>query len=116
MFVYCPQPMKLHPAPFAALISVLLAGCQSGGIGMPGSPAWHVTTSPTQQAAYFGERCETYGFRPGTTEMAYCIQNEAGSSRNRASNRASQAFRTMGSQPVTTHCNRVGTMTNCTSF
>lgn len=107
--------MKLRTA--VALVSILLAGCQSGGIGMPGSPAWHATTSPTQQAAYFGERCETYGFRPGTTEMAYCIQNEAGSSRNRANNRASQAFRTMaGNKPVTTHCNRVGTMTNCTSF
>lgn len=96
------------------LAGLALAGCQSGGIGMPGSPAWHVTTSPTQQASYFGERCESYGFRPGTTDMAYCIQNEAGSSRNRASNRASRAFRTMAG--TTTHCNRVGTMTNCTSF
>lgn len=104
----------------AALAVLALAGCQGGGIGRPGSPAWNVTTSPEQQAAYYRKQCVNYGFKPGTVEMAQCVQMEAVSTRNRASARAARMSQIMANsapqRPVSTTCNRFGSTVNCTSF
>lgn len=98
---------------------VVLAGCQNGGIGMAESPAWFMTATPQEQATYFGKRCSTYGFKPGTPEMAQCIMTEAGSARSSARTRAALAQHAMAnSQPrmVTTNCNRFGSSVTCTSY
>lgn len=72
-----------------------LAGCTGVDgekyLGRPGSPAWFATASPNTQASYFRDRCATYGFKPGTVEMAQCIQAEAGSSRQTAAFRSAMA-------------------------
>lgn len=46
-------------------------------LGRPGSPAWFSTASPATIADHFSRLCAAYGFRPGTPEMASCIQKEA---------------------------------------
>lgn len=70
-----------------ALLCIALAGCTGTQgetfLGRPGSPAWFATAAPETIAAYFVTRCQTYGFKPGTVEMAQCVQQEAGQSRNR---------------------------------
>lgn len=84
---------------------------------MPGSPAWFATTPINEQVAYFKTRCEAYGFKAGSPAMAQCIQNEANSSRGRASRRAQAAFANMAnSAPKQTTCSTYGNMTNCTTY
>lgn len=62
-------------------ILLVLSGCTGVDgehyVGAPGSRAWFATASPDTVAAYFGQRCAAYGFKPGTVEMAQCIENEA---------------------------------------
>lgn len=94
-----------------AVILVLVAGCT--GVGMQGSPAWLATASPETQAEYFRKRCVSYGFRPGTVEMAQCIQTESQGARNRAQRQVAIA---QASGPVTTNCNRIGSNVSCTSY
>ena len=58
-----------------------LAGCSTNPdgstvVGIPGSPFWRQTASPEVVAAYYSERCETYGFETGTVAMAQCIRGE----------------------------------------
>lgn len=96
-----------------------LAGCQNGGIGMAESPAWFMTATPEEQARYFSKRCTTYGFKPGTPDMAQCVMIEANSSRSGARTRAALASQAMAaSRPrtVTTNCNRLGSSVTCTSY
>ena len=90
-------------------------------IGLPGSPAWFATAAPETIADYFVRRCRTYGFQPGTVEMAQCVQNEAQATRNRNAIRGAalaqaNAISAAASRPRTVNCNRIGTMVNCSSF
>ncbi len=67
------------------LLSLLaFSGCNSGGIGMVGSPAWFMSTTPEQRAEYFTKTCQSYGFKPGTVEIAQCIQSETNTARGRS--------------------------------
>lgn len=106
--------MRLYAIP---LFAIALAGCQTGGIGRPGSPAWQLSTTEEQKLAYFRSTCEAYGFKEGTPQMAQCMQNEASSTRAAASQRAAslQAYNTM-SRPKTVTCNTFGNITRCNSF
>lgn len=58
-----------------------LVGCTSAGNGptgpAPGTDAWYATASPEKIANYFRSQCVTYGYLPGTPEMAECIGKEA---------------------------------------
>jgi len=74
-------------------------------LGRPGSPAWFATAAPQTIADYYAQQCASYGFKPGTVEMAQCIQSEAQGGRNRA------AVRQAASAPVT--CNTFGNTTTC---
>lgn len=100
-------------------LAALTFGCaQDGGIGVEGSPAWFMRTTPAQQAAYFGEVCAGYGFTAGTPEMTQCIAVEARNARaeGAANMRAIQAANTFN-RPVNTSCRRdmMGNY-NCTSY
>jgi hypothetical protein len=57
-------------------LTVLVTGCT-------GSPVWLATSSPQDIAAYYGSRCQGYGFRPGTDAYAQCIRNEVLQQRQR---------------------------------
>lgn len=105
-------------------ILLFLAGCTGVDgeryVGMPGSPAWFATASPDTVAAYFGKRCVAYGFKPGTPEMAQCIENEAQAKQhnNTLRNIAMQqaiANQQAASRPL--HCTSTGSSgminTNC---
>lgn len=90
----------------ALLTLLLLAGCTGVDgehyVGAPGSRAWFATASPDTIAAYFGKRCAAYGFKPGTPEMAQCIENEAQNSQHNNAIRsvaAAQIF-SASQQPV----------------
>jgi len=100
-----------------------LSGCQNGGIGRAESPAWYMTATQEHQLAYFSKRCASYGFQPGTNEMATCIMTESRSSRGQARasmDAASQSMATHAAasqrRTVTTNCNRFGNSVNCTSY
>lgn len=87
-----------------ALIAILmLTGCTGVKgeryIGVPGSRAWFATASPETVAAYFGERCAAYGFKPGTPEMAQCIENEAQARQHTNALRSIAAAQVAASQP-----------------
>jgi hypothetical protein len=91
----------------AALLT--LSACTTGGVGIPGySPLWFMTATPQEQTAYFGKKCQAYGFQPGTAAMAQCIQNESLSAQSRATRRASRHS--------TTTCSGVGNTATCTTF
>lgn len=114
------------------LLLVLMAGCTGVDgeqyMGRPGSPAWFATASPNTIAAYFAQSCTAYGFKPGTPEMAQCIQQEAGNKRstntakmntwaqiNAANANAAQANAT-ANRMRTTNCNKFGSQVNCTTY
>jgi hypothetical protein len=90
-------------------------------LGLPGSPAWFATASPQTVAAYYGQRCQGYGFKPGTDAMAQCVQQEALAKRqsNSADWRATVAAQQAAQQQQrmqTTNCRRFGNQINCTTF
>lgn len=104
-----------------ALVALsLVAGCQTGGIGLPGSPAWQMSTTPEQKMAYFQQVCQGYGFQPGTSAMAQCAQNEAMSTRQSASARAaalSQYNNSLQPKPMTnTTCRNINGIINCSTW
>lgn len=72
---------------FAKLLPALLivAACGHGGIGLVGSPAWHMTASAEDKKRYYTEECIGFGFKANTPEMARCIQRQSNESRSRAS-------------------------------
>ena len=84
--------MKRAIATFAVFAAI--TGCQSGGVGMPGSPAWFATATPDQIAAHYQAQCQSYGFQVGTPEMAQCIAQSAEAARNRATARSIAANQT----------------------
>lgn len=97
----------------------ILAGCDAGGVGLPGSPAWQLSTTPEQRAAYFMGVCETYGFQRGSNEMAQCMQNEANGARTSASNRLDQFNQqsTFPQQQITnTRCRTYNGGMSCATF
>ena len=60
------------------LVALLVSGCaEDGGLGQTGSPAWKMRNTQAEQNAYWKGVCEGYGFNPGTTAMAECIQRES---------------------------------------
>lgn len=72
-----------------------IAGCDSSGnLGQEESPAWHSRTSVAEKVAYFKPKCEAYGFKDGTTEMANCLRAEVGGSESYARSKMSHAFDT----------------------
>lgn len=78
----------------------LIAACSqnpdgSTSLGLKGSPVWFASASPEAIAAHFAERCQAYGYRPGTAEMTRCIHDSAEAGRAQAQQTAaytSQAF------------------------
>ena len=61
------------------LVSLLLiAACANpdGTHGEVGSLAWFDSASQEQISEYFTQKCEGYGFRRGTNEIAQCIAEE----------------------------------------
>lgn len=90
---------------YLVLVAIGLAGCTGTQgerfLGRPGSPAWFATAAPETIAAYFVTRCKTYGFTPGTVEMAQCVQQEAGQTRNR---NALKMAVVAANQPKTMNC------------
>jgi hypothetical protein len=101
------------------LACFLVAGCQTGGLGTPGSPAWQLSTTPEQKTAYFQDVCKSYGFKLDTPQMAQCMQNESFRTRQSASdsaNRLSQ-YNSMQPRPVTnTTCRNINGILRCTTF
>jgi hypothetical protein len=102
-----------------AAMAITLAGCQTGGIGMPGSPAWMMSTSPEQKADFYRSQCVGYGFKQGTPGMAQCMQTEAASARSAASSRMDSlnAMNAANQRSMqTTTCRPVGNMVQCSTF
>lgn len=112
-----------------ALLSLLaLTACTGAAgetyIGQPGSPAWFATADKTTIAAFFVDRCTSYGFKPGTVEMAQCVQQESNGQRSRNSAQiaaaaqvnANIAVANAANRPTRTTCNRFGNTVNCTTF
>src|SRR3954471_14065520 len=93
-----------------------IAGCTGADgstyLGLPGSPAWFATASSQTVADYYGQRCASYGFQPGTVEMAQCIQSEAQGGRSTASAKAAAIA---NNRPKTTTCSGLGNMMTCTT-
>jgi len=50
---------------------LILSGC-----GREESLLWKATNTPEQQLAHYKDKCLSYGFRSGTTELATCIAEE----------------------------------------
>lgn len=69
-------------------------------------------TPQEQQIAFFKNRCVAYGFQPGTTAMAQCIQNDS----NSAKERANQRLMAIQSMPTTTSCSNIGGFVNCHTY
>lgn len=87
------------------VVLLCLGGCTGVDgehyVGAPGSRAWFATASPDTVAAYFGQRCAAYGFKPGTPEMAQCIENEASNRQHNNALRSIAAAQIMAaSQPA----------------
>ena len=62
---------------------LFLAGCGSGsGIGFPESPFWHSTASTQVKREHFSEKCEAFGYEPGSTAMQKCIERRWTQSEN----------------------------------
>jgi hypothetical protein len=99
------------------LAALVVAGCTGSQgetyLGLPGSPAWFATASSQTVADYYGQRCVSYGFKPGTVEMAQCIQSEAQGGRGAASARMAAAA---NNRPKNTTCTGFGNMVNCTTY
>lgn len=103
------------------LLLAAVAGCQGADgtthLGMPGSPAWMATASQNTKMAYYREQCTGYGFRPGTSEMAQCMQMEAISTKQGARVQLAQASAAFANaQPKRTTCNKLGSTVNCTTW
>jgi hypothetical protein len=114
-----------HRALLAILPALLTVGCIGTAgetyVGLPGSPAWFATASPQTVAAYYEQRCQGYGFQPGTTAMAQCVQQEALAKRqsNSADWRATVAAQQAAAQQRrlrTTNCTQFGNQVNCTTY
>ena len=58
--------------------------------------------------ASYAERCQSYGFTPGTPEMAHCIQAESIQARQAMQQSVNQSI-----QSMPTHCSTVGYSTTC---
>ena len=68
----------------SVIIVMTLAGCGSGngsGVGLQGSPLWHMTASSEAKTAAYRRTCISYGFASGTPQMAQCIQTESNNSK-----------------------------------
>jgi len=60
-----------------------LTACGPGsGIGFPESPYWHSTASIKVKRQYFAEKCEAFGYEPGSTAMQKCIERRWTQSEN----------------------------------
>ena len=61
-----------------ACISFALVGCVNadGTQGEVGSLAWFDTASPEQIMEHFTKKCEGYGFKRGSVNMAQCVADE----------------------------------------
>lgn len=98
---------------YLVLVAIGLAGCTGTQgerfLGRPGSPAWFATAAPETIAAYFVTRCKTYGFTPGTVEMAQCVQQEAGQTRNRNALKMAVVAASRPKPSTTLRCTSTGT-------
>ena len=63
----------------------VVTACGNGGIGLTGSPAWHMTASAEDKKKYYTSECLGFGYKANTPEMAECIQRQSNQSRSRAS-------------------------------
>lgn len=99
---------------------VIIAGCTGTQgetyLGRPGSPAWFATAAPETIADYFIRRCQSYGFRMGTLEMAQCVQSEAGATRNRNAVRMAVAAASMPAPARHCTSTRTGSIVSTTCY
>ena len=67
-------------------VLLALVGCTTAGSedDVPGSPAWFYQASPSTIAAYYEDRCRSFGIKPNTRQMALCVQSEYSRERCRA--------------------------------
>jgi hypothetical protein len=103
------------------VVGFILSGCQTGGVGMVGSPLWQVTATSEDKLRVFTNACLSYGFQRGTPEMAQCVQNEsngAKSSASRSLNNFNQNNTNMLNQNrvLNTTCRSYGVNTRCTTM
>ena len=61
------------------VISLSLSACAP----QVGSGRWFRETSPEQIRMHYAFKCQSYGFRDGTTEFAECIQKEINEQKQR---------------------------------
>ena len=100
---------------FSMLVVVLLSGCASGGIGLPGSPLWLMSTTNQERMSYYAERCRSYGFKPLTPDFVRCLNDVE----DRIRNGASDAFKGMSAtqnKPKQTTCRKFGNTYNCSTL
>ena len=91
---------------------VLLAGCQTGGIGRPGSPAWQLSATPDDKNRYYTQECISYGFALGTPQMAQCKMQIAQNLRDGARERMQTLSDNSRPRPTIT-CRTFGNTTTC---
>ena len=68
------QILKLLPL---AIIAGCIGTAQENSGPARGSDAWFETASDQDITNYFRERCVSYGYMPGTRQIAQCIEGEA---------------------------------------
>jgi len=121
----------------ALVATIFISGCGGTGvtgeqyIDRQGSQAWFSTASPQTIAAYYEKNCLAYGYKPGTKDMAGCIENSANVGRQSADARAASFNRGLANasvvyqqnaainamnRPRITNCNRFGAGVTCTTY
>ena len=98
------------------LCSPLLAACQTGGVGMVGSPLWQITASEEDKVRVFVNRCASYGFKEKTAEMAQCVASERRAASDSAARRLDSFNRNTSLNSTTTTCSRLGNTINCNTW
>jgi hypothetical protein len=98
---------------FSMLVVVLLSGCASGGIGLPGSPVWMMTASSQDKMNYFSKRCRSYGFKPLTPEFARCLMD----TEDRLNKSSRESLQSLSPPtPTRTTCRKFGNTYNCSTL
>lgn len=95
---------------------VTLSGCQTGGVGMVGSPLWQVTASKEDKIKTFVSICESYGFKKNTKEMSQCVASESRSASQSAAKSLDNFNRNNRMSNTSTTCTQLGNTLNCNTW
>ena len=102
---------------FVAFLSLaVLTGCQTGGVGMVGSPMWHATASQQDKVSVYRDICSSYGFQVNTPEMAQCIATESRGSRQNATNTIQRLNANNQRRNTTYSCREINGIVTCNSW